>query len=255
MARPTRRKSQTLRNPGQSLDEEIERVMNDDYLRYYLVAAMLWAFAAVEWLTSYLHAPRAPVIYTLAALIATAIAAVKFVPTRQRVRSLRKGRDGERTVAEILDELTRHGATVLHDIPQAKGNIDHVVICRRGIFVIETKNWSKPDKVWEMLFDGEQIYVATREPDGAPIRQCKAESAALRTILQDSTSKVFPVRGVVVFLDWYVKHLPAAKNADVWVLNPKQLAGWIGREPERFSDADVAMATLHLKQYVKRLAA
>ena len=36
---------------------------------------------------------------------------------------------------------------------------------------------------------------------------------------------------------------------------PKELAGWIGREPDILSAADVAMATLHLKQFVKKLAA
>jgi len=35
----------------------------------------------------------------------------------------------------------------------------------------------------------------------------------------------------------------------------KGFSGWIQREPEILSDADVAMATLHMKQYIKRLAA
>jgi hypothetical protein len=35
----------------------------------------------------------------------------------------------------------------------------------------------------------------------------------------------------------------------------KELAGWIRREPDILSAADVAMATLHLKQFVKKLAA
>jgi hypothetical protein len=64
-----------------------------------------------------------------------------------------------------------------------------------------------------------------------------------------------PVRGVVVFLDWFVKRRPQARGSDIWVLNPKELAGWVRREAEILSDADVAMATLHLKQYVKKLAA
>jgi hypothetical protein len=41
-------------------------------------------------------------------------------------------------------------------------------------------------------------------------------------LLRDSTSKAFPVRGVVVFLDWHVKRKPAARGADIWVLNPKE---------------------------------
>ena len=58
-----------------------------------------------------------------------------------------------------------------------------------------------------------------------------------------------------VFLDWYVNRTPSARGSDIWVPNPKELAGWIRRERETLSDADVAMATLHLKQYVKKLAA
>ncbi len=69
------------------------------------------------------------------------------------------------------------------------------------------------------------------------------------------STKALPVRGVVVFLDWYVNRTPSARGSDIWVLNPKELAGWIRRERETLSDADVAMATLHLKQYVKKLAA
>jgi hypothetical protein len=254
MENTSKKKTRSLRNPGQSLDEEIDRVFHDQFLVYYLVAAMLWAFAGTEWLSTVLHARRAPALYALAAVIATALCAMKFVWARRQVRNLRKGRDGEREVAEILDELKRLGATVLHDIPQEKGNVDHVVICRRGIFVIETKNWEKPEKMWEMQFDGERIHADSREPTDAPIRQCKAQAAAIRTLLQESTSKVFPVRGVVVFLGWYIKQLASAKNSDIWVLNPKQLKGWIKHRPVMLSDDEVAMATLHLKQFVKKLA-
>ena len=175
---------------------------------------------------------------------------------RREMLALQKGRDGEREVAEILDELKRQGANVLHDIPGKKdANIDHVLIGSRGIFVVETKAWSKPQDVWEMDFDGERIHIATRQPDAAPIVQCKAEVGDIRSLLKESTSKDFPVRGVVVFLDWFVNRQPGARGADIWVLNPKELAGWIRREPEILSAADVAMATLHLKQFVKRLAA
>ncbi len=88
-------------------------------------------------------------------------------------------------------------------------------------------------------------------PDAAPISQCKAQVSEIRSQLKESMSKIFPVRGVVVFLDWYVKRKPSARGADIWVLNPKELRGWIRQE----RDADVAMAALHLKQFVKRLAA
>ena len=247
--------SQPLRNPGQSIDEEIERVIHDEFLTYIVLALILWVMAAFEWAAKALHWPRLPGIYVILATGATAFCIVQFIRTKKRVKYLKKGRDGERDVAEILDELKRQGANVLHDIPGERGNIDHVVICSHGIFVVETKAWSKPANIWEMGFDGERIHIATRAPDAAPIVQCKAEVGDIKSLLKESTSKTFPVRGVVVFLDWFVNRKPGARGAEIWVLNPKELAGWIGREPDILSAADVAMATLHLKQFVKKLAA
>jgi hypothetical protein len=255
MANPLKVRSQPLRNPGQSLDEEIERVVLDDFLPYYLIAALLWVMALIEWSAQLLHSPRRPSVYAFVAGVASVLCIVKFVRAKRRVRNLKKGRDGEREVAELLDEFKRHGAQVLHDIPGEAGNIDHVVICSRGVFVVETKAWSKPDGVWQLDFDGTRVHIPARAPDAAPIIQCQAEAASIRNFLRDSTSRSFPVRGVVVFLDWFVKRRPQARGSDIWVLNPKELAGWVRREAEILSDADVAMATLHLKQYVKKLAA
>jgi Nuclease-related domain len=254
MANRLKPRSQPLRNPGQSLDEEIDRVVHDDFMAYCLAAAILWVFALIEWSATLLHLPRVPVAYGIAATLATGLCAVKFIRTRKQVGNLKKGRDGEREVAEILDELKLGGAQVLHDIPDEGCNVDHVVICSRGVFVVETKAWSKPEGVWEMDFDGEEIHIGGRS-DAAPIVQCRAESASIRALLRVSTSQAFPVRGVVVFLDWFVRRTPAARGSGIWVLNPKELAGWIRREPEVLSEEEVAMATLHLKQYVKRLAA
>ena len=247
--------AQSLRNPGQSIDEEIERVIHDDFMTFFVLTLVLWAIAFFEWLGKQAHWPRIPGIYTLTAIAASAFCVIQFIRTKRRVKNLKKGRDGERDVAEILDELKRQGANVLHDLPGEDGNVDHVVICSRGIFVVETKNWSKPEKVWQMDYDGERIHIEGRAPNAAPIVQCKAEVGDIKTLLKESTSKVFPVRGVVLFIDWYVKRTPAAPGSEVWVLNPKELAGWIRNEREVLSADDVAMATLHLKQFVKRLAA
>jgi hypothetical protein len=255
MAKTPKLKSQSLRHPGQSLDEEIERVIHDDFMTYFVLALVLWGIASFEWIGKQAHWPRIPGIYAVVAFAASAFCVIQFIRTKKRVKNLKKGRDGERDVAEILDELKQHGAEVLHDIPEEQGNVDHVIICSRGIFVIETKAWSKPEKVWEMYFNGTHIEIPTRAPDEAPIVQCKAETASIKSLLRDSTSKTYPVRGVVLFLDWYVKRRPAARGSDIWVLNPKELAGWIRKEPEILSDDEVAMATLHLKQYVKKLAA
>src|SRR5690606_1149887 len=55
-----------------------------------------------------------------------------------------RGADGEAATAVELSGLDA-AWTVLHDLPwpgRPRANIDHVVIGRAGIFVIDTKNWT-----------------------------------------------------------------------------------------------------------------
>jgi hypothetical protein len=97
--------SQPLRNPGQSIDEEIERVIHDEFLTYIVLALILWVIAALEWAAKALHWPRLPGIYVILATGATAFCIVQFIRTKKRVNYLKNGRDGERDVAEILSAL------------------------------------------------------------------------------------------------------------------------------------------------------
>lgn len=56
-----------------------------------------------------------------------------------------KGWSGEKAVSVVLRKLEKHGFRILNDImlPAGEGTtqIDHVVVSRFGVFVIETKNY------------------------------------------------------------------------------------------------------------------
>jgi hypothetical protein len=56
------------------------------------------------------------------------------------IESWRRGAEGERRTAKALRPLTRHGWTVVHDIPGRYGNRDHVVVGPAGAFLLDTKN-------------------------------------------------------------------------------------------------------------------
>ena len=60
------------------------------------------------------------------------------------MESIKLGRDGERVVAEHLQQLVGAGWRVFHDIQGDGFNIDHVVIGAGGISAVETKTRSKP---------------------------------------------------------------------------------------------------------------
>jgi hypothetical protein len=44
----------------------------------------LWVFATIEWFAKILHFPRVPAAYAIAALVATAFCAAKFIWARSR---------------------------------------------------------------------------------------------------------------------------------------------------------------------------
>src|SRR5206468_2692354 len=61
----------------------------------------------------------------------------------QSTSSWATGARGEQTSGRSLDRLREEGIAVLHDrrIPGSRANIDHVLVSRAGVFVIDTKQY------------------------------------------------------------------------------------------------------------------
>jgi len=174
-----------------------------------------------------------------------------------KIRALKLGRDGEKVVGQSLENLRTGGAIVLHDImaKDAKDfNVDHVVISYQGIFVIETKTYSKPKgRDAKVVFDGEKLLVDGWAPSRDPIKQVQANAAWVHELLEESTGKSFPVKSVLLCPGWYVETAGARARDRVWVLNPKALAAFLAQEKSGLSLEDVKMATCHLSRYIRTL--
>ncbi|MBG0831663.1 NERD domain-containing protein [Planomonospora sp. ID67723] len=67
----------------------------------------------------------------------------------EAVRTWRKGAVGERRTAWLLRPLARRGYALLHDraLPRSRSNVDHMVIGPTGIWVVDSKNWSRSTRV------------------------------------------------------------------------------------------------------------
>jgi hypothetical protein len=249
MASATPLKAKPLRNPGDSVDEEIDREINGNFSDALLFAAGFCFLATMEWLGYLTKAPRQPIPFTCVALASVVFAAWRFTVTRRKVKNLKLGRDGERCVGQFLERLRASGGQVFHDVPGAGFNLDHVVISPNGIYVVETKTWSKPWPQAKVTVDGATVLVAGRAPDRNPMDQVAAASRWLAGRLEESTGKSFAVRGVVVFPGWFVEQrLP---RDSVWVMEPKMLPGFIEQEPRSIAPADVALASFHLSRYIR----
>jgi hypothetical protein len=59
----------------------------------------------------------------------------------QSTRAWQRGSAGESKLARSLAKLKRDDIIVLHDrrVPRGRANIDHVVVCPSGVFVVDTK--------------------------------------------------------------------------------------------------------------------
>jgi hypothetical protein len=243
------------RLPGQSLDEAIETLFWDELGPPLLFAFILAVLAGFQWLAALTRVPPQPWLFTGFAVVASFYAAQKFAKLRARFRRLVLGRDGERVVAEELEKLRAFGADVIHDVPAPGFNIDHVVLTRRGFYVIETKTWSKPrtgDARIHLTPTG--IVANGHRPGRDPIAQAQAAAKWLTRLLEDSTGKRFAVRGAVLFPGWFIERMDPAwrQSPDLpWVLEPKALASFIEREPEDITETELRIAASSLDQYVR----
>jgi hypothetical protein len=239
------------RHPGESLRLARERLVEEEWATYVLVASVFVLYAVYEWLRWYFKVPPRPVLLSIIALVAVGCLIYKYFGVRRRVKAFRLGEEGEREVGHFLEGLRAKGCQVFHDIVGGKFNIDHLIVSPRGIFLIETKTFSKPLRGrCDVEFDGERLLVNGQAPTRDPIKQVHALSRWLRDLLMESTGRRFPIQCVVVFPGWYT-HMPAENKGDVWVLNPKMLPAYIEREPILIKPEDVTLVSSRITAHMQ----
>jgi hypothetical protein len=238
-----------LRYAGWSLEAAIENRALDMFY-WFVLAIMGLALVALDWSFYFNPKPELPVLPTLAAAVLLGIAALRIVKGRREIDRLKMARDGEQLVAEGLEQLVREGAAVLHDIPGDGFNLDHVIVAPRGVYLVETKTYSKPTAAGATIsVTDKEVFVNGRSIERNPIEQAKALARWLHELLLKSTGRSFFVRPVVLFPGWFVE--PMRSGQEVWVLNPKALPTFIANEPATLSEPDVHLAAFHLSRYVR----
>jgi len=241
-----------LRNPGQSLDEEIHRIIDEDAFSYAMVAMFLLAITVMEWFRWWLNLPPQPLLYTVITVVVILYAVRKLFVLRRKLRQLRLARDGERAVGQFLETLRMRGYRVLHDLIGDGFNVDHVLVGEAGLFTVETKTYHKPAKGKpEILYDGEHVTVAGHVPDRDPIVQAKAQAQWLQNILQESTGRRFKVQSIVLYPGWFVTTTVKLNRDMPWVLNPKALPSFLEHCSAQLSNHDAQLATYHLSRFMR----
>ncbi len=136
------------------------------------------------------------------------------------------GRKGEEEVARLLAELPPD-TYVIHDlwIPDV-GQIDHIVLSPRGIFVIETKNHRG-----RVTYDNGRLLLNGKPLRKNPLDQVKATSAALSHLIHREIGIREFVKPVLCFNRAFVEVQGYTQN--VWVTSGKGLIPYLLSFPER----------------------
>jgi len=135
----------------------------------------------------------------------------------------RLGFEGERYVAEELNQLLADGFRVFHDVPFDGFNIDHILVGPTRVFVIETKTKKKPlvggKKQYRVIFDGETL----RFPNGTDanaIDQVRRNQKTVSKWLSSATADPVAARGIITTPGWFVER---TGQSDVHVVSPKEI--------------------------------
>lgn len=245
-------KDKPLRYVGQSLDERIQKLINEDALPYVMASFFMVCFAGYEWWRYFRDPPPSPKIMTFVASLFVIFCIYKMRKTLKEVKAAKLGRDGERAVGQYLEHLREKGHRIFHDLLGDNFNLDHVIISRKGIYVIETKTYSKPTKgEAKISFDGQSLDIKALGNQTKPITQVVAASNWLKNILFETTGKNFSIRPVILFPGWYIESIGQGKKSPIWVLNPKALPSFIENQPDIISQEDMMLASFHISRYIR----
>jgi hypothetical protein len=240
-----------LRNPGESLADQIESVVYDTAAsQMMMMIACLIAPATLEIVFWILGSRPHPLLLAGLCLIAAAVVAARLIRTIQCAKQLRLGLQGEKAVGQFLETLRGKGFAVFHDIVTTRGNIDHVVVGREGVFAIETKTVSKPtDRDAIVTYDGTMVRVDGFAPERDPIPQALAVADHLREIIIRGIDRELPIRPVVLYPGWFVERQP--KGCKVWVLAPRAFEAFLQYEEPKLSDPEVAAIRSTIDAYIR----
>lgn len=244
-------KDKPLRYVAQSADEALDNLLLDKILLYYVAGGICFMAILGEWLRYFQPTERPPILVSLIFGGCLAFCAYKVARHIKKVKALKLGRDGERAVGQYLESLRESGCHVYHDILGDSFNVDHVVISTKGIFVIETKTYSKPSKGKAVIyFDGNKVLVAGKESLTDVVTQAKAAAGYIKQILNDSTGKNYEPFPVVLFPGWFVEGEGNRKN-EIWVLEPKAFKKFVESKQKILDETDVRLASYHLSRHIR----
>jgi hypothetical protein len=224
-----------LRPAGYSLGVRVE-TLQDQVLESLMLAGLfgvvsggLAHFVGIQFAVGPKYVWGPALVFFFAFAGASARYAFSAFRQTAELRNVRLGLRGEQAVAEALHETADAGYRIFHDLVTEKlGNIDHVAVGPRGVFVIETKarrrRGSRNGKLEHVvIYDGKGLEFPCG-CDAEAIPQVERNARWLAEYLSKRTATPVTVEPVVAIPGWYVE---TKGNFPVKVMNASYLAKYL----------------------------
>lgn len=203
--------SQMLRAPGESISQRIEELNEkiDSDLISLMVGELMLGASCLFILQKTENATFLLWLSILGMSLYGIYHSYRLYQALNQRHIERLGLDGERAVGQELNQLMRHGYYVFHDFIAENFNIDHIVIGENGVFAVETKARSKPDRGRgaedvKVKYDGQ----ALRFPlwsEKEPLEQVRNQAVWLSEWLSKAVGARVVVTPVLALPGWYVE--------------------------------------------------
>jgi Nuclease-related domain len=133
------------------------------------------------------------------------------------------GQIGEQQTEDVLKPLERVGWRVIHDIPNARGNWDHVVVGPGGLFLLDTKTSER-----KAFVKDDRLYLGRTTFNGAAFR---GSAKSLHTALAEHRPP-FAQAVVAIWADFPARH---QEERDVIYIAGGELAEWLSSRPPKLA--------------------
>ncbi|MCB2225006.1 MAG: NERD domain-containing protein [Actinobacteria bacterium] len=147
-------------------------------------------------------------------------------------RNGKVGAEGERKLGSMLDAGADGAYLPIHDrrVPGSRGNIDHLAVAPRGVYVIDAKKWSGRVE-WVTRDFRRRVLVGGRDRTGRLAETLAWQAGAVQEALDRSGHGDVPLHRVVCFVDaeWPLLQ-PAFRVAGLLVTPPRALVERLGRD-------------------------
>lgn len=148
---------------------------------------------------------------------------------------------GEQAVGAKLNNINQENFKVYHDYvvdeqSSSAWNIDHIVVCDTGVFLLETKarRKAKRNGGHEVTLDKDALHFPTSK-DTKSLAQAERSAKWLENHLFKLTEKRTPVHPAVVLPGWYIKR---KSHSSVKVLNDTNLNTFFQNQPSTLSSEE-----------------